>query len=127
MFLPIIATASPYWPFAILAISIAAVIVMISVLRVHAFIALILAAFLAGFLTTEDSQRDADLCRRQTNARCRVHGLDHVVDEPLDLRSDFADRCGRRMQHVGSVADDGSNHQAECAANRRRMASSVTS
>src|SRR4051812_48946514 len=51
MFFPVLASASPYWPFAVLAISIAAVILMISVLRVHAFIALILAAFLAGFLT----------------------------------------------------------------------------
>jgi GntP family gluconate:H+ symporter len=51
MFLPVLASASPYWPFAVLAISIAAVILMISVLRVHAFIALVLAAFLAGFLT----------------------------------------------------------------------------
>src|SRR6478609_7785005 len=51
MFFPVLASASPYWPFAVLAICIAAVILMISILRVHAFIALILAAFLAGFLT----------------------------------------------------------------------------
>lgn len=58
MFLPVIA-ASPtvlgidaqYWPFVILFTCIAAVITMISVLRVHAFIALVLAAFLAGFMT----------------------------------------------------------------------------
>lgn len=58
MLLPVIA-ASPtvlgidaqYWPFVILFTCIAAVITMISVLRVHAFIALVLAAFLAGFMT----------------------------------------------------------------------------
>jgi GntP family gluconate:H+ symporter len=58
MLLPIIA-ASPtvlgidanYWPFVVLFVCIAAVITMISVLRVHAFIALVLAAFLAGFMT----------------------------------------------------------------------------
>src|SRR4051812_44179395 len=38
------------WPFVVLGISVAAIVVMISWLRVHAFVALILAAFLAGFL-----------------------------------------------------------------------------
>lgn len=46
-----LAMSSPIpWPFVVMFISIAAVITMISVLRVHAFIALIGAAFLAGFL-----------------------------------------------------------------------------
>ncbi|MEO8352019.1 MAG: SLC13 family permease [Chthoniobacteraceae bacterium] len=54
MFLPLLAAASTsLWPFGILAISIAAVILMISVFRLHPFLALILAAFLAGFLTPE--------------------------------------------------------------------------
>lgn len=58
MFLPVIAASSTvlgvdaqYWPFVILFTCIATVITMISVLRVHAFIALVLAAFLAGFMT----------------------------------------------------------------------------
>lgn len=55
MFPPSIAASSPHWPFAVLAISIASVITMISVLRIHAFIALILAACLAGFLTSSFS------------------------------------------------------------------------
>src|SRR6266702_3619158 len=38
------------WPFAILGISVATLIVLISVLRVHAFLALILTAVLAGAL-----------------------------------------------------------------------------
>jgi GntP family gluconate:H+ symporter len=42
---------SPSWPFAVLLISIAAVVVMISVLRFHAFVALILVAILAGLLS----------------------------------------------------------------------------
>ncbi|HET6408456.1 MAG TPA: SLC13 family permease, partial [Chthoniobacteraceae bacterium] len=58
MFLPVLAASSTilgidvqYWPFVVLFVCIAAVITMISVLRVHAFIALVFAAFLAGFMT----------------------------------------------------------------------------
>jgi gluconate:H+ symporter, GntP family len=58
MLLPVIAAFptvlgidARYWPFVILFVCIAAVITMISVLRVHAFIALVFAAFLAGFMT----------------------------------------------------------------------------
>jgi len=39
------------WPFVILIVCVAAVVAMISWLRLHAFIALVLAAFLAGFMT----------------------------------------------------------------------------
>lgn len=55
---PILAAASSstsLWPFAILAIAIAFIIIAITKLRMHAFLALILAAFLAGFLTDEFS------------------------------------------------------------------------
>jgi len=38
------------WPFAVLAISVAAIILLITVMRVHAFLALILAALTAGLL-----------------------------------------------------------------------------
>ncbi|MDO8543078.1 MAG: SLC13 family permease [Opitutaceae bacterium] len=41
------------WPFAILGISVVFIILAITRLRMHAFIALILAAFLAGFLTRQ--------------------------------------------------------------------------
>jgi GntP family gluconate:H+ symporter len=52
MDLPLAAAAPPsYWPFAILAISVAFIILAITKLRMHAFLALILAAFLTGFLT----------------------------------------------------------------------------
>lgn len=49
------APAAPvsYWPFAVLAICVAFIVVAITRLRMHAFLALILAAFLAGFLTQE--------------------------------------------------------------------------
>ena len=40
--------ASPYWPFAVLLIGIAAIVFMITVLRFHPFVALILAAILVG-------------------------------------------------------------------------------
>jgi len=57
MLLPLAAAApANYWPFAILAITVVFIIVAITRLRMHAFLALILAAFLAGFLTTEFSQ-----------------------------------------------------------------------
>jgi GntP family gluconate:H+ symporter len=42
--------ASPLWPFAVLAICLAAIIIMITRLRIHAFLALIFAAILAGLL-----------------------------------------------------------------------------
>jgi H+/gluconate symporter-like permease len=44
------ATSPDYWPFAVLAISVGLIITLITVLRVHAFMALILAAFAAGLL-----------------------------------------------------------------------------
>lgn len=56
MNLPLAAVAvSPvgHWPFAVLAISVAFIIVAITKLRMHAFLALIMAAFLAGFLTKQ--------------------------------------------------------------------------
>ena len=56
MNLPLAAAAAApasMWPFAVLAISVVFIIVAITKLRMHAFLALILAAFLAGFLTDE--------------------------------------------------------------------------
>ncbi len=48
------AISADYWPFAVLAISVAFIIIGISKLRMHAFLALILAALLAGLLTGKD-------------------------------------------------------------------------
>jgi gluconate:H+ symporter, GntP family len=51
-----VSAASPgMWPFAVLAISVALIIVLITVLRVHAFLALILAAITAGLLSKPGS------------------------------------------------------------------------
>ncbi len=45
------ASAAPdYWPFAVLAISVGLIVTLITILRVHAFMALILAAICAGLL-----------------------------------------------------------------------------
>ena len=44
----------------------------------------------------EDPQRDADLRRRQPDARRGIHRLDHVVDEAIDLGRD-----GRRPGRAG--------------------------
>ncbi len=49
------ATSASYWPFVVLAISVAFIIIGISVLRLHAFVALILAALLAGVLANKSS------------------------------------------------------------------------
>jgi GntP family gluconate:H+ symporter len=49
---PAAATTS-YQPFAVLAVSVAFIIIAITRLRMHAFVALILAAFIAGFCTQE--------------------------------------------------------------------------
>ena len=50
-FLANASTASPYWPFVVLGVSVTFVIVAISVLRLHAFLALIGAALLAGVMS----------------------------------------------------------------------------
>ena len=49
------AAANPtsFWPFAVLGLSVMAVIVMISFLRIHAFLALIMAALLAGLMAEQ--------------------------------------------------------------------------
>lgn len=43
--------SSPYWPFVVLFISMAAVIYMISKLKIHAFIALMVAAMIVGLFS----------------------------------------------------------------------------
>jgi GntP family gluconate:H+ symporter len=49
------ATPADWWPFAILAICIAVIVLLITKFRLHPFLALLAAAFLAGFLTKEFS------------------------------------------------------------------------
>lgn len=49
------ATTASYWPFVVLAVSVAFIIVAISVLRMHAFLALVLAALLACLLAGKDT------------------------------------------------------------------------
>ena len=46
---------SPYWPFVILAVSIAFIIIGIGKLRLHAFLALLSAALLVGLMTNKES------------------------------------------------------------------------
>lgn len=47
--------SSTYWPFVTLGVSVAFIIIGISKLRLHAFIALVLAALIAGLMTGKDS------------------------------------------------------------------------
>jgi GntP family gluconate:H+ symporter len=49
------ATTASYWPFVVLAVSVAFIIIGISKLRMHAFVALVLAAMLAGLMTNKES------------------------------------------------------------------------
>lgn len=49
------ASTSTYWPFVILGISVAFIVLAISKLRLHAFFALIFAAMIAGLLTGKES------------------------------------------------------------------------
>ena len=50
-----LADASTLWPFAILAVCVATIILLITILRVHAFLALIIVAILAGLLARQGS------------------------------------------------------------------------
>ena len=49
------ATSADYWPFVVLAVSVAFIILAISVLRVHAFIALVFAALLACLMAGNET------------------------------------------------------------------------
>jgi gluconate:H+ symporter, GntP family len=51
MFAQIAGGSADLWPFVVLAVSVALIILLITVLRVHAFLALILAAVSAGLLS----------------------------------------------------------------------------
>ncbi len=51
---------STYWPFIVLAVSVAFIVIGISVLRLHAFLALILAALIAGLMTAKTEWSLAD-------------------------------------------------------------------
>lgn len=70
------APASPYWPFVVLAISVAFIIVGISKLRLHAFLALVLAALVAGALTGKDTW---DIVQKDGKVK-NVPGLVGVVE-----------------------------------------------
>jgi GntP family gluconate:H+ symporter len=48
-------TASPWWPFVVLAVSVMFIVVAISWWKMHAFVALLLASLVAGMLTARDS------------------------------------------------------------------------
>ncbi len=67
----------------------------------------------------EDPHANADLRRRQSHSGRGVHRLDHVVDERLNLRGDRFDWCCRPVQHVGAVADNGTQHREAGSAGRR--------
>ena len=55
---------------------------------------------------------DADLRRGQADAFGRVHGLEHVVDQLVQLgRVEFGDRLGLFFEHGLAVLHDRVNHQ----------------
>ena len=58
----------------------------------------------------EDPEADANLRCRQSDARRRVHGVNHVVDQRLDFRCHVVDGRRGTVEDVGSVADYGTQH-----------------
>ncbi len=84
------AISADYWPFAVLAISVAFIIIGISKLRFHAFLALILAALIAGLLTGKDQweivQKDG-----KVKEHTRLVGVVEMVSKGLgDTARDIA-------------------------------------
>ena len=79
---PLFAAAAPYssWPFVVLAISVAFIIIAITRLRMHAFLALILAAFLAGVLTKEFSPAAIDRLPAAMRAEARENSWVAAVE-----------------------------------------------
>jgi hypothetical protein len=51
----------------------------------------------------EDAQRLTHLRSRQPDPGGRIHGFDHVVDEPFDLRRDGLDGPGRIVENPIAV------------------------
>ncbi len=84
------ASTASYWPFVVLAVSVAFIIIGISKLRMHAFVALILAAMLAGLMTDKKSwdivQKDGS-----TKAMSSMLGVVEMVSKGLgDTARDIA-------------------------------------
>ena len=61
--------------------------------------------------TAKLRERDADLRRGETNTGGRIHRLDHVVDQGLQVRSEVVDRFRVDMERVGAVAQNRTEHQ----------------
>ena len=59
----------------------------------------------------EYPERDANLGGRQSNAGRRIHRLDHVVDEALDLRRQHLDRLRPLVKHAVAVLENRPNHK----------------
>ncbi len=84
------AATSEYYPFVVLAISVAFIIVAISKLRMHAFVALVLAAMLAGVLTSKDTW---DIVQKDGKVKTMPHlvGVVEMVSKGLgDTARDIA-------------------------------------
>ena len=64
-----------------------------------------------GDIHDEDSQRDADLRRGQADAGRRIHRLDEVVDQPIDVGRDLGDARGAVVQRLVAVFEDRANHR----------------
>jgi len=85
----LLAAANPveasYWPFGVLAISVAFIVVAITVLRLHAFLALILAALLAGWLSVGNLMPVAE----------GTSGFSHAVAVLDQVAVDFGEAAGK--------------------------------
>jgi hypothetical protein len=58
----------------------------------------------------EDAERHADLRRRQPDAGCGIHRLDHVVDELLDVGGQLAHVCRSSLQRRLAELQNRANH-----------------
>src|SRR5262245_48189529 len=65
--------------------------------------------FMIG-IDNDDTLRDANLHCRQANARCVVHGQDHIVDQLDDITSNVFDRSTRLFEARVRKMQDLSNH-----------------
>lgn len=100
----ILAAAEPTssrWPFVVLVVSVAFVIFAITKLRLHAFIALVFAAFLAGFLSEPFSP--AVLQKLPASARAAAEGNQWLATVELTM-IEFGNTAGAISVSIGLAA-----------------------
>src|SRR5689334_16690917 len=67
----------------------------------------------------EDPERNTDLRRGEPDSRRRIHRVDHVAHEDVDVGRDGGDVDGFVVERAGSVFENGSDHDIRDDDNRR--------